>query len=88
MATIKVPLNQLPNNQDTVYADGSTLNELLANVEKQYPGATEKLVDPTGTLRDHITVLLNGRDIRTIENVDQVLIKESDLITIEASPFA
>ena len=43
---------------------GKTVDEILANLEKNYPGMKERICDENGQIRRFINVFVNGEDIR------------------------
>jgi molybdopterin converting factor small subunit len=61
---IPTPLQKLTNNQAEVQCDAANVNELLASLEKQYPGIKERLCDAEGKLRR--VALKAGDDISII----------------------
>ncbi len=46
-----------------VSAAGGTLAELLADLERQYPGLRFRVVDEQGQLRRHMRFFVNGRQV-------------------------
>ncbi len=60
--------------------DGATVGDLLAALESEYDGlAGELVVD--GELREHLSVLLNGRDVVHQEGLDTPL-SEGDAVSV------
>ncbi|MBI4314285.1 MAG: MoaD/ThiS family protein, partial [Candidatus Omnitrophica bacterium] len=53
---IPTPLQKLTGNQAEVSADGATVGDLLANLEKKFPGIKERLCDEQGKLRRFVNV--------------------------------
>jgi molybdopterin synthase sulfur carrier subunit len=79
--SIPTPLRNLTNNRDTVEANGTTVKELLQDLERQFPGIGERLLDAQGNVRRFINIYINGEDIRFLE--DQATpIKPMDEISI------
>ena len=79
---IPTPLRGLTNNQDTVNADGAgTIGEAILDLEQQYPGMKERLLDDTGELRRFVNIYVNGEDIRFLEE-KSTAVKDSDEISI------
>jgi molybdopterin synthase sulfur carrier subunit len=67
---IPTPLRGLTNNQDTVEADGAaTIAEVVQNLEQNYPGMRERLLDDQGELRRFVNIYVNGEDIRFMDNL-------------------
>jgi molybdopterin synthase sulfur carrier subunit len=79
--SIPTPLRGLTNNLDTVTAAGATVGDLLGDLEKQYPGIAERLLDPQGNVRRFVNIYVNGEDIRFLQDKTTPL-KDSDEISI------
>ncbi|MBI3561534.1 MAG: MoaD/ThiS family protein [Gammaproteobacteria bacterium] len=45
---------------NTVEASGATLTELLANLDRQYPGLRFRIVDEQDQMRPHMRFFVNG----------------------------
>jgi molybdopterin synthase sulfur carrier subunit len=79
---IPTPLRGLTNNQDTVEADGAgTVSEVVQNLEQNYPGMRERLLDDQGELRRFVNIYVNGEDIRFMDNL-ATAIKSGDEVSI------
>jgi molybdopterin synthase sulfur carrier subunit len=61
---IPAPLRKLTKDQPVVEVNGSTVDEVLANLEKAHPGLRERLYDESGQIRRFINIFVNGEDIR------------------------
>jgi molybdopterin converting factor small subunit len=49
-----------------VEAEGRTLEELLADLDRRYPGLRFRVVDEQGALRPHMRVFVNGAQVREL----------------------
>ena len=79
---IPTPLRGLTSDQDTVGADGAnTVSEAIQNLEQQFPGMRERLLDDTGELRRFVNIYVNGDDIRFLNNLETAL-KDGDELSI------
>ena len=81
---IPTPLQKLTNNQSEVNCDAANINEVLATLEKQYPGIKERLCDPAGVLRRFVNVYVNEEDIRFLQGQDTALKAGDDISIIPA----
>ncbi|MGQ0644660.1 MAG: ubiquitin-like small modifier protein 1 [Elusimicrobiota bacterium] len=61
---IPAPLRKLTKDQAIVEAPGSNIEEIIAGLEKSYPGLKERICDESGQIRRFINVFVNGEDIR------------------------
>jgi molybdopterin synthase sulfur carrier subunit len=78
---IPTPLRNLTENKDTVSVEGATVGELIDNLEKQYPGIGERLLDAQGNVRRFVNIYVNGEDIRFLSD-KATAVKASDEISI------
>ena len=81
---IPTPLQKLTNNQGEVLCEANNINELLASLEKQYPGIQERLCDTEGKLRRFVNVYVNEEDIRFLQGQDTALKTGDDISIIPA----
>jgi molybdopterin converting factor small subunit len=57
---IPSPLHSYTAGASEVAAAGATLGELLADLDRQYPGLRFRIVDEQERLRTHIRVFVDG----------------------------
>lgn len=85
MAKVKVripaPLQKLTQNKQEVESQGSDIKELIANLEKQFPGMKERLLDESGKIRRFINFYVNDEDIRFLRH-DETPLTDGALISI------
>lgn len=78
---IPTPLQKLTSNQAEVSAKGTSVKEILADLERQFPGMKERLYDEKGALRRFINFYVNDEDVRFLKG-EATSIKEGDEISI------
>jgi molybdopterin synthase sulfur carrier subunit len=78
---IPTPLQRLTNGQGEVQAEGATVQALLADLERKFPGIKERLCDETGKLRRFVNVFVNEEDIRFLQG-DTTTVKDGDEVSI------
>ena len=78
---IPTPLQKITNNQAEVETKGSTVAEVIASLNTQFPSLKERLCDDTGKLRRFVNVFVNDEDIRFLKG-DQTPIKDGDELSI------
>lgn len=81
---IPTPLQKLTNNQSEVQCDAKNIDELLASLEKQYPGIKERICDAEGKLRRFVNVYVNEEDIRFLQGQETALKAGDDISIIPA----
>ncbi len=78
---IPTPLQRLTKGQGEVTCQGGTVAELLADLERAYPGIKERICDEHGKLRRFVNVFVNEEDIRFLQG-DQSAVKDGDEVSI------
>ena len=83
MPTVRIPtpLRQAARGNAEVKVAGDTVDDVIADLERQFPGLKERLVDETGELRRFINIYVNEEDIRFLQGGKTVL-KETDIVSI------
>jgi len=83
--TVKIqvafPLNQLVGGINTFQAKGETVRQLLGNLDSQFPGLKERLINQQRKLNGSYLIFLNGEDIRSLQELETPL-KNGDLVNI------
>lgn len=78
---LPTPLRRLTRGQSRVMAEGRTVEEALAELERQYPGLREQLREPSGEVRRFINVFVNGTEIRMLQG-PATPIEDADEVSI------
>lgn len=78
---IPTPLQEFTQNQDAVEIDGSTVKEVLGNLDDQFDGMRQRLYDDEGKLRRFVNIYVNQEDIRFLQGEDTE-VKEGDELSI------
>ena len=78
---IPTPLRAVAKGNAEVQAKGDTIDAVVADLERQFPGMRERLVDDSGTLRRFINVYVNGEDVRFMDS-GQTPLKDGDEVSI------
>jgi sulfur-carrier protein len=78
---IPTPLRSYTDQQAKVEATGRTVAELLADLDRSFPGLRFRVVDEQDRLRKHMKVFVNGdavRDLATpIAESDEVVLMQA-----------
>ena len=78
---IPTPLQKLTNGQAEIESQGTTVTELLEQLNRQYPGIKDRLCDEQGKLRRFVNIFVNEEDIRFLQ-LDQTKLKNGDEVSI------
>ena len=79
---IRIPtiLRPYTMDQKSVQAEGANLGELIADLDANYPGIGERLLE-NGALRRFINVYINDEDVRFLGSLE-AQVKDGDSVTI------
>jgi molybdopterin converting factor small subunit len=79
---IRIPtiLRPYTKDQKSVQADGANLGALIADLDANYPGIGERLLE-NGMLRRFINIYINDEDVRFLGSLD-AQVKDGDSVTI------
>jgi molybdopterin converting factor small subunit len=75
---IPTPLRSYTEQQSVVEAHGATVAELLADLDRQYPGLRFRMIDEQHRLRPHMKIFLNQDSIRELDTA----LTEDDEVTL------
>jgi sulfur-carrier protein len=79
---VRIPtiLRTHTGGEKVVEGDGSTLGELITDLETRHSGLQARLIDD-GKLRRFVNVYLNDEDVRFLSGLDTP-VKDGDTVTI------
>lgn len=81
LVRIPTPLRSLTKGQPEVQVDADSVAALIEDLEKQYPGLKERLVDEAGEVRRFINFYVNEEDVRFLQGAKTAL-KAGDHVSI------
>jgi molybdopterin synthase sulfur carrier subunit len=81
LVRIPTPLRALTKGSAEVQAKGDSVAAIVEDLERQFPGLRERLVDESGELRRFINIYVNEEDIRFLDGKKTAL-KASDQVSI------
>jgi len=66
--TVRVasPLRSYTEGASSVTASGTTINEVLADLELRFPGMRFRMIDEQGRIREHIRLAINSQIINDL----------------------
>ena len=77
---IPTPLQKL-TGQGEVQVQAGDIKDLIAQLEKNFPGMKDRICDESGKVRRFVNVYLNEEDIRFL-NQEETKLKDGDEISI------
>ena len=81
--TVRIPtqLRNLSGGASEVSLDGATVNDVLKNLDVEYPGFGARIFDDAGALRRFVNVFLAEEDIRFMDGVNTA-VSEGQVLSI------
>ncbi len=79
---VRIPtiLRTYTGGEKVVSAQGSSLQEVVSDLDASYPGIAERLMDESG-LRRFVNVYLNDEDVRFLDGLSTA-VADGDSVTI------
>ena len=81
LVRIPTALQKFTKNQSEVHAEGKTIQEVIDDLERHFPGIRERLCDEQGAIRRFINLYLNDEDIRFLDG-EKTPLKDGDELAI------
>ena len=81
LVRIPTPLRSLTGGHAEVQAKPGTVNDLVDDLARQFPGLKERLVDDHGAIRRFVNLYVNEEDIRFLQGAATAL-KDGDQVSI------
>ena len=81
LVRIPTPLRTLTKGNAEIQAKGATIDSVVDDLERQFPGLKERLLDETGELRRFINIYVNQEDIRYLQ-AKKTTLKDGDEVSI------
>jgi molybdopterin converting factor small subunit len=78
--SIPTILRTFTDNARSVQSDGSTLAEVIADLDVQFPGIGARLIED-GKLRRFVNIYINDEDVRFLGSLDAP-IADGDNVTV------
>jgi molybdopterin converting factor small subunit len=85
MAVVRLatPLRKFSDGQPEVTADGSTLEEVLLNIDAKSPGFADKVLE-NGEIKRFINIYVNNEDVRLGEGLTTKVGKDDTVSILPA----
>lgn len=86
MAKVRIPtpLRKFTAGAGEVSAEGSTVSQIVADMEIRYPGIKERLCEPDGRVRRFVNIYVNGDDIRFLQDLDTAVAASDEVSIVPA----
>jgi molybdopterin synthase sulfur carrier subunit len=77
-------MRKLTNGQSVVELSGDTVAQVFEALESSYPGMQQQLYDDQGQLKRFIAVFVNGKDIRTLSQIETPVREQDEVYIVPA----
>lgn len=81
---IPVPMRSLTGGASAVSGSGSTVKEVLADLEAAHPGLAERLLEDGGGLRRFVNVFVGDEDVRFLKGLDTPVEDGQEVVILPA----
>jgi len=81
---IPTPLQKFTKQQSAVETTGTTIQDMLDELGRHFPGLREQLCDERGAIRKFVNLYLNNEDIRFMAGEKTVLTDGDEVAIIPA----
>jgi MoaD family protein len=80
---VRIPssLRTLTRNQALLEAQGTSVVEIIENIESKFPGIKARLLDEQGKRRKFINLFVNGENVRQLQ-AEATPLKDGDELDI------
>jgi molybdopterin synthase sulfur carrier subunit len=78
---VPTPLRRFTAGNGEVAAAGTSIKEVINDLESRHPGMRERLLDDKGEIRRFVNIYLNGDDVRFLDQLNSA-VKDGDDISI------
>jgi molybdopterin synthase sulfur carrier subunit len=77
---LSTPLRKFSEGKPEITTEGSTLKEVLSNIESKSPGFLEKVVE-SNEIKQFINIYINNEDVRLGKGLDTE-VGDNDVVSI------
>jgi molybdopterin synthase sulfur carrier subunit len=81
LVRIPTPLRAMTKGSAEVQVTADTVSSLIEDLERQFPGLRDRLVEDGGEIRRFINIYVNQEDIRFLQGAETAL-KQGDEVSI------
>lgn len=78
---IPSPLLSYTNQRNDIEASGSTIAEMLDDLNRQFPGIRFRMIDEQDSIRPHMKIFVNGEQVwkldMALESRDEIYILQA-----------
>ena len=79
-----MPNWELLNGQSKAETRGTNINQIIDNLEAQFPGVKSRLCDEKGQIKRYVNVFVNDKEIRTLQGTETPVADSDELSIVPA----
>jgi molybdopterin synthase sulfur carrier subunit len=86
MTTVFIPssLRRYTAGQSKAEVSSGTINDVIENLERQYPGVKSRLCDDAGQIKRYVNVFVNDEEIRSLQGADTPVAEKDEVSIVPA----
>jgi len=81
LVRIPTPLRAMTKGAAEVQAEAATVGAVIDELDRQFPGLRERIVEEGGQIRRFVNIYVNQEDIRFLDG-DKTPLKQGDEVSI------
>ena len=81
---ITTPFRRFTGNRSHVEAEGTTVGELLQDLDSQYPGFCDQILGQDAEIPAHINIYVNSREVQSLQGKETPLSEGDEVAVIPA----
>lgn len=81
---IPTPLRAMTKGAAEVHAEASTIGDVITDLERQFPGLRDRIVEESGEIRRFVNIYVNDNDARLLDGSTTPVTDGDEVIIIPA----
>ncbi len=78
---VPTPLRKLTNGKSKVEFSASSVGDIIARADAEFPGFRDRVLDSDGEIKRFVNVFVNGVDVRTMQG-KATPVKDGDQVSV------
>ena len=81
---IPTPLRKFTEGKAEVEVEGASVREVFDRIETEHAGMKEKVLEPSGDIRNFVNIFVNGDNVRDLQGLDTAVKAGDELMIVPA----
>ena len=82
--TIPTPLRRFTSDDATVEVEAETINDVLDEMDRKYPGFKARICEENGKVRRFFNIYVDGEDVRFMDDLETKIPEGAEVSIIPA----